>query len=92
MTIYAFSVQLLAMGDLANQFPARIKALRTRLGYSQSLFAEAVRVNLRTLQNWEIARVIPAYHELILMGLRQRVSALLESGRPKKNRNQRGQK
>ena len=33
--------------------PAEIKALRTRFGYSQTVFGEMLYVKLRTVQDWE---------------------------------------
>ena len=64
------------------KFAADVKALRHRLGCSQSIFAEAVGVNRRTLQGWEIGRFVPEYPSLILMALKQRVNALAARGRP----------
>ena len=33
--------------------PAEIKALRTRFGYSQTVFGEMLYVAMRTVQDWE---------------------------------------
>ena len=36
--------------------PAEIKALRTRFGYSQTVFGEMLYVKLRTVQDWEYGK------------------------------------
>ena len=36
----------------AHPTPAEIKALRTRFGYSQTVFGEMLYVKLRTVQDW----------------------------------------
>lgn len=36
--------------------PAEIKALRTRFGYSQTVFGEMLYVKLRTVQDWECGK------------------------------------
>ncbi len=78
------------MGDEAKRFPEAVWRLRKRLGCSQAVFAEAVGLNVRSLQNWEIGRVVPEYHSLILSGLEQRVAKLAAKGLPKqKNRRRR---
>lgn len=91
MTELRFQRIVSPVSDEAGKFPGKLKALRRNLDCSQAEFSKAVGVNLRTLQNWEIARVIPEYHELILIGLQQRVDALLEKGQPKKPRKRRRQ-
>jgi putative transcriptional regulator len=57
--------------ELAHMFrPRSLRALRRRLGLSQSEFAGRFHINLRTLQDWEQARRVPddtarAYLEVI---------------------------
>ncbi len=46
--------------ELANAFrPGSLRALRRRLGLSQSAFAKRYGINLRTLQDWEQFRSVP---------------------------------
>jgi putative transcriptional regulator len=46
--------------ELAGMFrPRSLRALRHRLGLSQSEFAGRFHINLRTLQDWEQARRVP---------------------------------
>ena len=40
-------------------FPALLRSFRDRRGLTQEAAAEELRVNLRTLQNWEIGRNRP---------------------------------
>jgi len=46
---------------VAYRYPGRVdvKAIRSKLGLSQSEFAERYGFNLRTLQDWECGRVQP---------------------------------
>ena len=39
--------------------PPDVKAIREKIGLSQSAFAQLIRVNLKTLQNWEQRRRTP---------------------------------
>jgi putative transcriptional regulator len=49
--------------------PKQIRVTRDRLGMSQSQFAEAFHLNVRTLQAWEIGNGRPTGPAAVLMWL-----------------------
>ena len=52
-------------------FMKEIKKLRKQTGLSQSKFAAAARINVRTLQDWECGRRSPDYPEHLLTAIRE---------------------
>jgi putative transcriptional regulator len=52
---------------------AEIQRARTELGMSQAEFAEAFRLNVRTLQEWEIGRRQPTGAAAVLLWLIARI-------------------
>lgn len=64
--------QAIASGDLApsrqfERYPLDVKAMRERIGLSQTEFAGLLRVSVRTLQNWEQDRRRPTGPALALL-------------------------
>jgi putative transcriptional regulator len=49
--------------------PSEIKRVRDELGVSQSEFARAFHLNIRTLQKWEIGETRPEGPARVLLGL-----------------------
>jgi transcriptional regulator with XRE-family HTH domain len=63
-------------------FAEEIRTVRTRLGYTQSEFAERLGVAFRTIQEWEGGRNRPHHAHLILVAAR----ALPKSKTPRAGR------
>jgi putative transcriptional regulator len=53
--------------------PADIKKLRSRLEMSQAKFAKTFRLNLRTVQSWEIGSAEPSGGTAVLLWLIDRI-------------------
>jgi putative transcriptional regulator len=53
--------------------PADIKKLRKRLGMSQATFAKTFRLNVRTVQSWEIGASEPSGGTAVLLWLIDRI-------------------
>jgi putative transcriptional regulator len=53
--------------------PADIKKLRNRLGMSQAAFAKTFRLNIRTVQSWEIGASQPSGGTAVLLWLISRI-------------------
>jgi putative transcriptional regulator len=53
--------------------PARIKALRERLGMSQAEFAKTFRLSIKTLQSWEAGAKKPSGPTSVLLWLIDRI-------------------
>jgi putative transcriptional regulator len=49
--------------------PSEIKRVRDQLGMSQAQFAKAFRLNLRTVQKWEIGETTPEGPARVLLWL-----------------------
>jgi putative transcriptional regulator len=65
--------------------PADVKAVRARLGKSQTEFALMIGVSVATLRNWEQGRRVPEGPALALLRVAERnpraVSSALQGGR-----------
>jgi putative transcriptional regulator len=49
------------------------KKLRTKLGMSQAVFAKTFRLNLRTVQSWEVGQAEPSGGTAVLLWLIDRI-------------------
>ena len=61
-----------ALKPVAKVSAAEVKAIREALQWSQPLFAQCLRTNLKTLQNWEQGRAAPNTQASLLIKLIQR--------------------
>lgn len=64
--------------DVPELLPAQLRALRTRLKLSRTVLARYLRINERTLENWEQGRARPNAQAALLISLVERYPDTVE--------------